>query len=108
MKVQLKDLLDLKQKQASVAEAVASRQETAETARQGKTIMLFTVVTVVFVCCSLFTQIFNADCSIQLPPTFFTSVFGMNLREIGTLDSSTVAAVTGGYPLQLWTLIELT
>jgi len=39
--------------------------------------MLFTVVTVVF-----------------LPPTFFTSVFGMNIREIAALDSTTVATVT--------------
>jgi hypothetical protein len=28
---------------------------------------------------------------------FFTSVFGMNIREIGVLDTTTVAAVTGVY-----------
>jgi len=40
--VQLKDLLDLKQKQASIAESVS-------TSEQGKTVLIFTIVTVIFV-----------------------------------------------------------
>jgi hypothetical protein len=44
------DLLDLKQKQASVFEAYSARQEAKESARQGKTILLFTIVTIIFVC----------------------------------------------------------
>jgi len=43
------DLLDLKQKQASVTEAISARQEAKETARQGQTILLFTVITIIFV-----------------------------------------------------------
>ena len=47
---------------------------------------------------SLIQAFFFANPHLQLPPTFFTSVFGMNIREIGSLDSTTVAAVTGEYP----------
>jgi hypothetical protein len=43
------DLLDLKQKQASVSEAMSARQEAKESARQGQTILLFTVITIIFV-----------------------------------------------------------
>lgn len=46
---QLCDLLDLKQKQASVSEALSARQEAQDTKRQGRTIMLFTIVTIIFV-----------------------------------------------------------
>ncbi len=46
---QLCDLLDLKQKQASVSEALSARQEAQDTARQGQTLMLFTIVTIIFV-----------------------------------------------------------
>ncbi|KAG4432903.1 hypothetical protein IFR05_011621 [Cadophora sp. M221] len=44
----LNDLLDLKQKQANVSEARSQRQQAQETARQGQTLMLFTVITVFF------------------------------------------------------------
>jgi hypothetical protein len=43
-------LLDLKQKQASVLEADYARQETAETTSQGKTLLAFATVTIIFVC----------------------------------------------------------
>ncbi|RSL68709.1 hypothetical protein CEP54_002752 [Fusarium duplospermum] len=46
---QLCDLLDLKQKQATVFQAVLASQESREAERQGQTIMLFTIVTVIFV-----------------------------------------------------------
>ncbi|RYO95467.1 hypothetical protein DL762_000029 [Monosporascus cannonballus] len=54
----LLDLLDLKQKTASLAEARSTTQ-------QGRAIMLFTIVTVIF-----------------LPLSFFTSYFGQNVSEI--------------------------
>lgn len=53
---QLLSLLDLKQKQAGIAEALASveyarqqAEQSKETARQGRALMLFTVVTILFV-----------------------------------------------------------
>lgn len=48
-------LLDLKQKQASVSEADYARQEAVETTSQGRIILVFTSVTIVFVspCASL-------------------------------------------------------
>lgn len=49
-------LLDLKQKQANILEAewtrqqsVESRKQSVQTTKQGETIMVFTVVTIVFV-----------------------------------------------------------
>jgi hypothetical protein len=42
-------LLDLKQKQASVSEADYARQEAVETTSQGRIILVFTSVTIVFV-----------------------------------------------------------
>lgn len=75
--IQLNHLLDLKQKQANVSEALSARkqaentthhaenasesarksmglaelanEQSQETARQGKTVMLFTVITIIFV-----------------------------------------------------------
>jgi hypothetical protein len=47
--MQLKDLLTLKQQQAGVVEAREAVKQAAETLKQGRSIMLFTVVTIVFV-----------------------------------------------------------
>jgi len=41
--------MDLKQKQASLAEASWARDSAKDTARQGKTVIVFTVVTIIFV-----------------------------------------------------------
>ncbi len=46
---QLKDLLDLKQQQAGVVEAREAVKQAKETLKQGRSIMLFTIVTIVFV-----------------------------------------------------------
>jgi len=75
----LRDLLDLKQKQASVIEARSARKDAQassdqaaastslayEAVKQGWSIMLFTIVTIIF-----------------LPLSFFTSLFGMNAKEL--------------------------
>jgi hypothetical protein len=47
--LQLKDLLTLKQQQAGVIEAREAVDQAKETLKQGRSIMLFTVVTMVFV-----------------------------------------------------------
>ncbi|KAI9679132.1 MAG: hypothetical protein M1822_007342 [Bathelium mastoideum] len=59
-----KTLLDMKQKQANVDEMWLARQSTMVAADQGRAIMFFTIFTIVF-----------------LPLSFFTSFFGMNVRE---------------------------
>ncbi|RDW70932.1 hypothetical protein BP6252_07495 [Coleophoma cylindrospora] len=60
----LKDLLNLKQQQANVLEARITRRQATSTGEQGKTIMVFTVVTIIF-----------------LPLTFMTTVFQLNIIE---------------------------
>ncbi|CZT00269.1 uncharacterized protein RCO7_08344 [Rhynchosporium graminicola] len=47
----LNGLLGLKQQQASVVQARKSVQQTEETLRQGRSIMLFTIITIIFVRC---------------------------------------------------------
>lgn len=62
---QLKDLLTLKQQQAGVIEARSAVQQARLTLRQGQSIMIFTLITIVF-----------------LPLSFMASVFGMNAVEL--------------------------
>ncbi|KAL4904484.1 hypothetical protein BDW74DRAFT_31272 [Aspergillus multicolor] len=57
-------LLDLRQKQASIKEAEFGRQQANDTAKQGNIIMVFTIVTIVF-----------------LPLSFLTSLFSLNVVE---------------------------
>ncbi|KAH6847764.1 hypothetical protein B0I37DRAFT_151069 [Chaetomium sp. MPI-CAGE-AT-0009] len=68
---QLRELLDMKQQQAGIIEAKAAIRRADETVIQGRSIVVFTVVTIFF-----------------LPLSFFATVFGMNARE---LDSGTMS-----------------
>ena len=58
------DLLDLKQKHANAFEARFARDQAAGTARQSQTIMVFTIVTIVF-----------------LPLSFIAALFTINIEE---------------------------
>jgi len=58
------DLLDLKQKHANAFEARFARDQAAGTARQGQTIMVFTIVTIIF-----------------LPLSFIAAVFAIEMPE---------------------------
>jgi Mg2+ and Co2+ transporter CorA len=58
------DMLDLKQKHANAFEARFARDSAAGTARQGKTIMVFTIVTIIF-----------------LPLSFIAAFFAINVAE---------------------------
>ncbi|KAF2446612.1 hypothetical protein P171DRAFT_462843 [Karstenula rhodostoma CBS 690.94] len=58
------DLLDLKQKHANALEARFARDQAAGTARQSQTIMVFTIVTIIF-----------------LPLSFIAAIFTINVRE---------------------------
>ncbi|KAK3990762.1 hypothetical protein QBC44DRAFT_324721 [Cladorrhinum sp. PSN332] len=64
------DLLQLKQQQASVVQAWESVKQAEEAVRQGRAIMMFTVMTIIF-----------------LPMSFISSIFGMNNREFGGPDN---------------------
>ncbi|KAH6847617.1 hypothetical protein B0I37DRAFT_375478 [Chaetomium sp. MPI-CAGE-AT-0009] len=63
--VALKDLLTLKQQQAGVIEAREAVKQAQLTLKQGQSIMIFTIVTIIF-----------------LPLSFCASVFGMNAAEL--------------------------
>ncbi|TGJ87834.1 hypothetical protein E0Z10_g958 [Xylaria hypoxylon] len=63
-------LLTMKQQQASVVQAWQAVRQSEETIKQGRSIMVFTLATIVFPCA-------------QLPLSFLTSVFGMNNQEFG-------------------------
>ncbi|XDG05343.1 hypothetical protein ABKA04_004958 [Annulohypoxylon sp. FPYF3050] len=66
----VKDLLGLKQQQAGVVQAWQAVKQSEETIKQGRSIMMFTLVTIVF-----------------LPLSFMSSIFGMNNSAI-TNDTS--------------------
>ncbi|KAL2071212.1 hypothetical protein VTL71DRAFT_12447 [Oculimacula yallundae] len=68
---QLKDLLSLKQQQASIIEAKYALKRADESVTQGRSIMLFTIVTIIF-----------------LPLSFMSSVFGMNAKDFADKDGN--------------------
>lgn len=75
------DLLDLKQKHANAFEARFARDQAAGTTQQGKIILVFTIVTIIF-----------------LPLSFITSIFTIQLDEFqsGRLQFSYVAKYVFG------------
>ncbi|RYN91333.1 hypothetical protein AA0119_g10561 [Alternaria tenuissima] len=77
----LSDLLDLKQKYANVQEARSSREQAEATAQQGKTIMVFTIVTIVF-----------------LPLSFMATFFAMQVKEFENLSLNFVSKIMCKYP----------
>ncbi|KAJ5684524.1 uncharacterized protein N7477_000869 [Penicillium maclennaniae] len=64
-------LLDLKQKQANVDEAKIARWQAEATQNQSRSVMVFTIFTVIF-----------------LPLSFFTSLFGINASEWSGVSSN--------------------
>ena len=65
------DMLDLKQKHANAFEARFARDQAAGTARQSQTIMVFTIVTIVF-----------------LPLSFIAAFFTINIAEFPKADGN--------------------
>ncbi|KAI0539580.1 hypothetical protein GGR58DRAFT_227295 [Xylaria digitata] len=63
-KMQINHLLDLRQKDANLSEAIWARNSAENTARQGRTILVFTAVTIIF-----------------LPITFLSSLFVLNITS---------------------------
>ncbi|KAH8179959.1 corA-like mg2+ transporter protein [Sarocladium implicatum] len=62
---QLRELIDVKQQQSNIIEAKAAIRRADESVLQGRSIVVFTVVTIFF-----------------LPMSFFSSLFGMNAPEL--------------------------
>lgn len=71
VKQSLSTLLDLKQKQANIFEAEYTRKQSEDTAIQGDTVMVFTVVTILF-----------------LPASFLTSLFALNVSDFPHEDGN--------------------
>ncbi|KAK4237256.1 hypothetical protein C8A03DRAFT_34787 [Achaetomium macrosporum] len=67
------DLLSLKQQQASVLQTFESVRQAEETIRQGRAIVVFTIITIIF-----------------MPLSFVSSLFGMNNVEFGSQTTLTL------------------
>jgi Mg2+ and Co2+ transporter CorA len=72
------DMLDLKQKHANAFEARFARDQAAGTARQSQTIMVFTIVTIVF-----------------LPLSFIAAFFTINIKEFPRAKDGSAALPLG-------------
>jgi Mg2+ and Co2+ transporter CorA len=70
---QVNDLLSLKQQQASVLQTFESVRQAEETTRQGRAIVVFTIITIIF-----------------MPLSFVSSLFGMNNIEFGAQTTLTL------------------
>lgn len=79
---QLTHLLDLKQKHANAFEARFAREQAQFTGRQGQTIMVFTIVTIVFVR-SLYLRLRCGPRAKmwKLPMSFMASFFTISIKE---------------------------
>ena len=54
-----KELLDMKQKQANIVEAHLAREQTEVAADQSRSVMIFTIFTIIFLPLSLFASVFG-------------------------------------------------
>ncbi|KAK8073423.1 hypothetical protein PG994_004322 [Apiospora phragmitis] len=78
----LTDLLDLKQKHSNALEARFASEQALAAARSGQTVMVFTIVTIIF-----------------LPMSFIAAYFGINIDAFDKLTGNYVAAWTFGVGL---------
>ncbi|KAI9839506.1 MAG: hypothetical protein M1819_002131 [Sarea resinae] len=87
-------LLDLKQKEANVSEARSANEQALAAQRQERTILIFTIITIIF-----------------LPLYFLTSRFGVNARELtgasSGISSLQVALYTGTVAAGIFSLCFL-
>uniref|UniRef100_A0ABR1SRN4 Ankyrin repeat protein n=1 Tax=Apiospora rasikravindrae TaxID=990691 RepID=A0ABR1SRN4_9PEZI len=88
----IKDLLALKQQQASVVQAWQATQQTEETVAQGRSIMMFTVVTIVFAPLSFMTSVFGMN-AFEFSPSQNTMKILDQLRYILPVSAATILAV---------------
>ncbi|CAI6333006.1 unnamed protein product [Periconia digitata] len=74
------NLLDLKQKHANAFEARFARDQAAGTARQSQTIMVFTIVTIIF-----------------LPLSFIAAIFTINIQEFPHIEGESEPSLPFSY-----------
>ena len=73
-------MLGLEQNEANISEAEETRKQTDETIEQGRTLMVFTIITIVFVSNFLTLNGTIALLTIfQLPMSFLASLFALNI-----------------------------
>ena len=109
---QVNDLLQLKQQQASVVQAWESVNQAEEAVRQGRAIMMFTIITIIFVSCSTpglrnSAESLLTTLTTQLPLSFMSSVFGMNNIEFGQNDTDWTLRKQFWHMCMLTTLLSL-
>lgn len=80
----LTDLLDLKQKHSNALEARFASEQALAAARSGQTVMVFTIVTIIF-----------------LPMSFIAAYFGINIDSFDSLTGEYVASWTFGVGLAI-------
>ena len=88
---QLKDLMDLRQAHANLSEAKNARKQAVDTGKQGNTIMVFTIVTILFV--RVLIQLSFRTCSrelrkLQLPASFMASFFALPVEQFQRTDGT--------------------
>ena len=88
-----KELLDMKQKQANIVEAHLAREQTEVAADQSRSVMIFTIFTIIFLPLSFFASVFGKCTCLQL---FLSSTIaglttnkGINSREWSSSDPET-------------------
>ncbi|KAG4433881.1 hypothetical protein IFR05_010640 [Cadophora sp. M221] len=80
-------VLELEQNEASMQEAMSSREQAQESIRQGRTLMVFTIVTIFFLPASFLASLFALDISVfphsgdslAWPNWAFAVIFGLTL-----------------------------
>ncbi|KAH8657761.1 ankyrin repeat-containing domain protein [Xylariales sp. PMI_506] len=96
----LTDLLDLKQKHSNALEARFSSEQALAAAKEGQTVMVFTIVTIIF-----------------LPMSFIAAYFGISIETWGDgLDASYVAtwvfgvglAISAVFVIMAFTVVDIT
>ncbi|KAK8109560.1 ankyrin repeat protein [Apiospora kogelbergensis] len=95
----LTDLLDLKQKHSNALEARFASEQAISAARSGQTVMVFTIVTIIF-----------------LPMSFISAYFGVNIESFDKLDGSYVAiwtfgcglAISAVFVIMAFTVVDIT
>ena len=79
-----KELLDMKQKQANIVEAHLAREQTEVAADQSRSVMIFTIFTIIFLPLSFFASVFGTSPSSDRGRhlvTALTEKIGINARE---------------------------
>lgn len=108
--LQLNFLVDLKQKHNGAIDTRESLNMTKETTRQGRTVLIFTLTTIVFVSCSHSEHLqsaFESEADTpQLPLSFMTSFFALNISQFqknseGQLNLGYVAYIMCKHPTPL-------